>query len=306
MPGMKIVVSGATGLIGRPLVATLINRGDSVTALTRDPEKARVSLPSAVTCLPWSGEDTAWKAAVAEADAVVNLAGEPVADKRWTVSQKRRIKESRVQTTRAITEVFKSNPDRKRTHLNASAIGYYGPRGDEVLTEASGQGHDFLAEVVTSWEAEAREAENWGARVVMVRTGIVLSASGGALPRLALPFKYFAGGIMGPANQWISWIHIDDEVGLILLALSDGNLQGPINATAPRPVQMDEFSHALGRALHRPVWVPGIRHVIPIALGERAEVALCSQRVEPDRAREHGYTFQFPGLAPALQSLLTV
>lgn len=304
---MRIVLTGATGFIGRSLTDVLVARGDTVTALTRNPTRAKTILPSAVTSMYWSTEGDAgsWKNAISEADAVINLAGEPVAGKRWSVEQKAKIRDSRVRSTELLVEAMKQAPTRPKVIINGSAIGYYGSREDETLTEDSPPGDDFLAGVVKLWEHAALDARDLGVRVVLIRTGIVLGTSGGALPQMLLPFKLFSGGVMGPNNQWVSWIHVDDEIGLIIHMLDHVEASGPINATAPEPVTMNTFSHAVGKALHRPVWAPGLPKLMRLVLGERAEAVFASQRVQPKRAQELGYRFSYRDVNGALQSLLS-
>ena len=303
---MKVVLTGATGFIGRHLVARLLERGDSVTVLTRNRPHALQMLSRGTAALEWLpptlGGD--WEEEVASADAVVNLAGEPVADKRWTETQKQRIARSRLDATNAIVTAFHKKENGAGLLINGSAIGYYGSRADEVLTEESTPGNDFLASVVTQWEEAARQAEALGARVALIRTGIVLGANGGALPRMSLPFKVFAGGVMGPPDQWVSWIHIEDEIELILWAIDNSSASGPINATAPNPVTMAVFSHSIGAALSRPVWAPGIPAVMKLILGERSEVVFASQRVQPNQALHLGFEFRHTEIDKAIESAL--
>lgn len=303
---LEILLTGATGFIGRALTGALLHRGDGVVAVTRSVPKAGAILPSQVTALEWSppaatGE---WADRAMTVDAVVNLAGEPIADKRWSAKQKNRILQSRLAVTDAVVAALTKNDKSGRTLVNGSAIGYYGSRGDELLTEDSTQGKDFLASVVSQWEDRALRARASGVRVVLLRSGIVLGNGGGALPRLALPFRLCAGGAMGPAGQWLSWIHIVDEVGIILKALDDSSLSGPVNATAPAPTRMDEFSQALGRALKRPAWAPGIPLAMRLVLGERAEAVFSSQRVVPRAVQRAGYRFRHGEAGEALTDLV--
>lgn len=303
---MKVVITGATGFIGRHLTRRLIGRGDSVTALTRSPEQARSKLEPGAEAVSWHPPqaDEGLIRTIGEADAIVNLAGEPVADKRWTAQQKERIQNSRIYATTAIVDAIRNSAGRPQVLVNGSAVGFYGSRGAELLTESSAAGGDFLAGVVVAWEAAARQAEQLGVRTVFVRTGIVLGTDGGALPRLLLPFKLYSGGIMGNTDQWVSWIHIDDEVGLIIAAIDGQFASGPVNATAPNPMLMPQFSRAIGKALDRPTWVPGLPVLLKLAMGERSDVVLASQRVEPHRAEEAGYKFAHTEADQALRSLL--
>ncbi len=303
---MRIVVTGATGFIGSHLCRALTGRGDEVVALTRKPDRAGPRLPSSVRSVGWSPPEVSpsWAQELDGVDGVVNLAGEPVADRPWTAQQKERIARSRIDATTAIVEAMDRCERPPTVLVSGSAVGYYGSRGDEKLTEDSPPAQDFLATVVDRWEEAARAAEELGVRVTLLRTaGMVLGTDGGALPRLALPFKLFMGGILGPPVQLVSWIHIEDEVGLILLALERADGSGPLNAVAPHPVDMRSFSHSLGRALHRPVWAPGIPLAVRLMLGERASVVFASQNVIPARAEQLGYRFRYPTLDEALSNL---
>lgn len=301
---MRVFVTGATGFIGLKLVAALASRGDSVVALTRSAVKGRSKLPLAASVVEGEvARPSAWMDAIEGCDAVVNLAGEPVAGRRWTPEVKRRIHDSRVLGTRSLVDAIlrsRSPP----LLLNASAVGIYGARGDEEIDETAPHGSDYLASVCAAWESEAMRAEA-RTRVAILRIGPVLGEEGGALAKMVLPFKLFAGGALGSGRQWISWIHLDDLVGLVLHALSTPAVKGPLNATAPHPVTMKEFARALGRTLDRPSWarVPGF--ALRVALGEAAEVVLDGQRVLPRRALSFGYRFGYETVEVALGSLLS-
>jgi len=298
---MNVFLTGATGLIGRPLCAALLARGHGATVLTRrDP--AAAGLPPGVQGI--QGDPTrpgAWQEALARADACVHLAGEPVAAARWTPERKARIQASRVDSTRLVAEVIAAGGP--QVLVAGSAVGFYGSRGDAPLDEAAPAGEGFLAEVCQRWEAATRPAEG-RARVVHVRTGLVLSRDGGALPKLLLPFKLLVGGPMGDGRAWQPWLHLADEVGLLRLALLDGRVRGPLNAAAPGPATSRELALALGQVLHRPSSFPAPAAALRLALGEMAEVVLASQKVVPGKALELGYTFRFPALLPALRDLL--
>jgi uncharacterized protein (TIGR01777 family) len=303
---MKVIVMGGAGFIGQALIKQLLARGDEVIVLSQHPKRAAQVLDTRVKIVSWEvPQEREWVEAFHGVDAVVNLAGEPIGDKRWTEDQKKRIMDSRIHSTNMAISGMRYAKPRPRVLVNASAIGYYGSRGDTILDEDKGPGSDFLALVCIEWERTAKVVESLDARLVLLRSATVLGITGGALPRLALPFKLFVGGVLGPPNQWVSWIHIDDEVGLILFALDNEAVRGPLNATAPNPVTMDEFSHALGEALHRPVWVPGIPILLRLMLGERAKVLLSSQRAIPKRALELGYQFKYTDIHEALGSLLS-
>jgi uncharacterized protein (TIGR01777 family) len=296
---VRVFVTGATGLIGRALCAALVERGDEVAALTR---QAGAGLPRGVR--PGGGDPAQagpWTEALGQADAVVHLAGEPVAGGRWTAERKARIASSRLDSTRLVAAAVAAGGP--RLLVQGSAVGFYGDRGDERLDEAAAPGRGFLADLSVRWEAAAAPAAA-RARVVLVRTGIVLARQGGALPQLARPFRLFAGGPLGDGKAWQPWIHLADQVGLLLLALDDPRASGPLNAVAPGSVQQAELAQTLARVLHRPNLFPVPAVALRLAVGEMAEVLLASQRVVPAQAVALGYRFRFPELGPALQDLL--
>jgi len=298
---MKVFVTGATGLVGRALCTELVSSGHAVLALSRRASPA-AALPAGVQ--PVAGDPARpgpWQEALASADACVHLAGEPVAAGRWTPARKAAIAASRIDSTRLVAEVIAGGGP--TVLVSGSAVGFYGERGDEVLDEASAAGQGFLAEVCQRWEAAVAPALA-RARVVLLRTGIVLARDGGALPKLVLPFKVFAGGPMGDGAFWQPWIHLADEVGLIRFALEDGRVAGPLNASAPAPARNRELAAAIGAVLHRPSLLPAPAAAIRLAVGEMAAVVLGSQRMVPRKALDLGYAFRFPALAPALHDLL--
>jgi hypothetical protein len=303
---MKILVTGGTGFIGRRLCAALGAAGHDLRVPTRDPRRASDGLPRGTEVLetPAPDDGKRWSEAVAGCDAIVNLAGESIAAGRWTEARKRAIAESRVATTRALVDacrVVAGGPD---VLVSGSAVGYYGPHGDEELTEQSPPGDDFLARVCIDWEAEAVKAEAIGIRVVRLRLGVVLGHGGGALERMAAPFRFWAGGPVGSGRQWLSWIHLDDAVGLARFALERRDLQGAMNATAPDPRTMRDFSRALGEALGRPSWLPVPAFALRLGLGEMADMLLLGQRVVPAVARGAGFAFRYPDLGSALGQAL--
>jgi hypothetical protein len=303
---MRIAITGGSGFIGRRLVARLLERGDEVLVLSRRPEQARRVLGASpnLKLLEYDPyQPQAWASALEGYEAVVNLAGEPLASSRWTEAKKREIRRSRVETTQALVQALASLQQKPRVLLSSSAVGYYGshPEG-EPLTEADPPGQGFLAEVCQAWEAAARPAEELGIRLAILRTGIVLGPDGGALAQMLAPFQFFLGGPIGSGKQWVSWIHRDDWVSLACFLLQQGS--GVFNATAPNPVQMEEFCRTLGQVLARPSWLPVPAPALELLLGEAAQVVLTGQKVIPQAALQLGFTFQYPHLKEALRQLL--
>lgn len=298
----RVVVAGGTGLVGRPLVQALVDLGAQVTVLTRRP--AGLALPAGATARTWE-EATA---AMEGADAVINLAGEGIADRRWTPSRKAALLESRTHTTRRLVDALEACTRRPRALVNASATGYYAPRGPEPVDEASAPGEGFLAEVCRAWEAEALAATAFGLRVAVVRIGVVLAREGGALPKMALPVNLFQGCRLGDGTQGLSWIHLDDLVVLLVEAARNPAWEGAFNGTAPEPLSNEAFTRAIARRLHRPLLpVPAFltRTVLTLALGEVAEALLLQGVfVHPRRVLERGFQFRFPTAAAALADLL--
>jgi uncharacterized protein (TIGR01777 family) len=300
---LKVAVTGATGTIGRALVAALRERGDDVAVLSRDPGRAREALGGDVDAHEWANPEgePAPAAAFADTDAVVHLAGERV-DQRWTDDAKQRIRASRELGTRNLVAGMKSAGPRLKTLVSASASGYYGPHGDEPVTEDAPPGSDFLADVVVRWEREARAAEAIGVRVATMRTGIVLSPDGGALGRMLTPFKLGVGGPIAGGRQYMPWIHADDVAGAYLFAIDTDTASGPINLSAPEPVTNKEFSKALGRALHRPALAPVPALAIKALYGEMAMIVTTGVRMVPARLEELGFAFRRPELDGALRA----
>jgi uncharacterized protein len=293
----RIVVAGGSGFIGEPLVRRLLARGDDVSVLTRNPLKVRAG-----RALPWSPPSVgSWGEDVARSDVVINLAGENVGGGRWTKVRKRTVMESRVVATTALISAMARKPDQSRTLINASAIGFYGDRGDEPIDEDSDPGAGFLTEVTKRWEELARTAEPF-ARVAILRLGIVLAADGGALAKLLLPFRLGAGGPMGSGRQWMSWIDRVDVLRMIEWSIDHDTARGVYNVTAPTPATNRDFAKALGRALHRPTILPTPAFAFRLALGSEMadEMLLSGQRVLPRRAMEAGFEFAYPELDAAL------
>jgi uncharacterized protein (TIGR01777 family) len=293
---MRIAVTGATGFIGKRIVERLLGRGDDVVAVTRDADRARPLLPSSVGLVTWKE----MAQALTEVDAAIYLAGDPVIG-RWSEAKKQRIRGSRIEGTRQLVEALRQS--RARVLVSASAVGYYGAHGDEELDEQSPPGSDFLAEVCQAWEAEAMTFSGPTRRAVSIRTGVVLGRGGGALQQMVTPFKLFGGGPVGSGKQWTSWIHLDDLVSLYLFAIDDARAEGPLDGTAPNPTTMKELAAALGRALHRPSWLPVPSFAVKAMFGEGATVVLDGQRVLPRRPLALGFQFRFPKLDEAMADL---
>jgi uncharacterized protein (TIGR01777 family) len=297
MGGMKVLVTGASGLIGGALCAALASDGHQVVRLVRRPPQGTAEAqwdPLAVNPAPFEG-----------GDAVVHLAGENIAGGRWSAARKSRIVNSRVQGTETLATSLARTNQRPKVLVSASAIGYYGSRGDEVLTEASAAGAGFLAETCRQWEAATQPAVAAGIRVVLVRTGLVLSPRGGALAKMLTPFRLGVGGRVGTGRQWWSWISLEDEVDLMLHALTNASLRGPVNAAAPNPVTNAEFTRILGRVLRRPTLFPVPAFAVRLMFGEMGEeLLLASQRVQPAAALASGFRFAYADLEGALRSLL--
>lgn len=294
---MRVVVTGGTGFLGRALVDALAGRGAEAVVVTRDPSRA--GFPPGARGIGWDGLATA----VDGADAVVNLAGETIAQ-RWTTAAKSRIVGSRAQAAERVGAALRASKSPPAVLVNASAVGFYGSRGDEELTEESPSGSGFLAETTLAWERAAREAVPDDVRLVLLRTGVVLDAAEGALARMLLPFRLGLGGPLGSGRQWMPWIHRDDLVALLLAALDDARYEGPVNGTAPGPVPMRVFAAALGRVLRRPAFAPAPAFAIRAAMGEMAALVLDGQRALPAKALALGFRFRFPDLEQALRDLL--
>lgn len=299
---MRVVVAGGSGFVGRALVSSLVARGATVRCLSRQPERARRKLPQGVEVVGWDN----LPAALGGVHGVVNLAGYSLANLPWTAGRKRRLVESRLQSTRALVTALRAAEPPPAVFLNASAVGYYGDRGEEELTDLgdSRPGGGFLADLCRAWEQEAQAAVAAGARVALLRFGLVLGRSGGALPRLLLPFRLFTGIRPGSGRQWVSWVHLDDAVGLILFALERDAVHGPLNVTAPTPARMESLIQALAKVTGRPARLVLPDWILRRILGDAADLFLGSQRALPARARTAGYTFRWPELEPALTALL--
>ncbi|HET7394160.1 MAG TPA: TIGR01777 family oxidoreductase [Candidatus Binatia bacterium] len=299
---MKIAITGASGFIGRILADHLWTRRHHLVLLSRKPPRS--SNLTQQKWIAWNpGAPGDWEQAIEGVDGIINLAGEPIAAKRWSDLQKEKIRSSRIESTKALVRAIAKAKQKPKFLISSSAVGYYGARGDETVTEETAPGHDYLSRVCVDWEREASNAESYDVRVVLVRTGIVLDKGKGALAKMVVPFKCFVGGPLGSGNQWMPWIHIEDQIALLLFLLENQSARGPFNATAPNPVTMTEFCKTLGTVLNRPSWasVPG--SMLTLLVGEMAEMLLNGQRAVPQAAMKLGYEFKYPYLLPALESL---
>ena len=301
----RIIVTGATGLIGQKLVKDLIDRGDEVIVFSRNAEKAKSIFPRALECVEWNyRKPDLWKSKLENSDAVIHLAGINLFSKRWDDDFKKVVLESREVSTKNLVEVIKSCANKPEVFISASGIGYYGDCGETVLNENSSKGNDFLADVCEVWESESVNVEASGVRSVQVRTGLVLSPEDGALKQMLPAFKLFVGGPLCNGKQWSSWLHIDDIVRIYIYAIDNKNLSGAVNAASPNPVRMKEFANTLGKVLNRPSLFPVPKFVLKIVVGEAAEVVTASQRVDPKKLLKSEYYFKFENLENALRDLL--
>ena len=296
---MQVILAGGSGFLGRALHQRLRRDRHAVAVLTRRP---RTGVPEDLAWIP-DGSAGSWAHALNGADAVVNLAGEGIADRRWTAERKRALRDSRLLATRSLVAAMRQVERPPRVLINASGIGYYGARGDEVVTEATPPGVDFLAQLCVDWESEAHAAAEL-ARVVVIRNGLVLHTSGGALAKMLLPFRLGLGGPLGSGTQYFPWIHLDDWLDLVMWLMADQRASGPFNGTAPNPVTNADFTRALGHALSRPAVIPVPGFGLRIALGELASSLLSGQRAVPGRALEMGFEFRYPEIESALANLL--
>ena len=302
---MRVLITGGTGLIGTALLKSLHDSNCEVTILTRSPERHQASTPNGVRLEKWDGETAeGWGHLVSQMDAVVNLTGEGIANGRWSTERKERIRESRIRAGNALVSAIRDAETVPGTLIQSSAVGYYGPGGDETMTEQNSAGEDFLARVCFDWEASTAEVEAMGVRRVVIRTGVVLSAQGGALPRMTLPFRLFAGGPLGSGKQYFPWIHIADEVAAIRFLLENEKASGPYNLAAPNPPRNREFVRDLGRAMGRPSLLPTPSFALQALFGEMSTVLLDGQRAVPARLQEDGYEFIFPETVAALRDLV--
>ncbi len=305
---MKVAITGATGFVGSRLVERLQKQGIKVLILTRNTDKAQKLFPTSnfpdIEIIAYTPTISgSWQSEIANCEGIVNLAGAPISEGRWTSERKQEILNSRKLTTQKVVEAVGNSTVKPKVLVNASAVGFYGTSTNTSFDETSPSGKDFLAQVCQSWEAEAQKVTDSGVRLVVLRFGIVLGM-GGAIGKMITPFQLFAGGPIGSGEQWFSWIHLEDIVSLILKSLSDAQMSGVYNATAPHPVRMAELSTTMGEVMNRPSWLPVPAFAIEAMLGDGAVVVLEGQKVLPQRTLESGFAFQYSQLRPALGEIL--
>ena len=299
----RVLITGGTGLIGRALSANMAADGYEVIVLSRNPERA-TGLPPDVRAERWDARTAAgWGVLADGAHAVVNLAGEGISAGRWMAERKRRIRDSRIDAGRGVVEAIESAKQKPQVLVQASGVGFYGPRGEEDVLESAPAGRDYLARLAVEWESSTAAVEAFGVRRVIIRTGIVLSKNGGALPRMKLPFRFFLGGRLGSGRQWLPWIHIADEVGAIRFLLENEKASGPFNLCAPNPVTNADFSRWLGRQMGRPALVPTPGFLLRLVFGEMAGMLLSGQRAVPRHLTQMGYAFRFAEAEAALRDI---
>lgn len=300
---MKIAIAGGTGFVGSALTNALLSKGHEIFILTRNPKKS--SKNDKLHYVEWLHDNSAPETSLNGIEAIINLAGESINSGRWTEERKKRILNSRIESTREIIRIIKALNPKPTCLINASAIGIYGSSVDQTFTENStGTGNDFLAETVKAWEHEALEAEKFKVRTVLTRFGIILGEEEGALPRMVLPYKLFGGGTVGSGKQWLSWVHIEDVINIILYCLDNIDIHGPVNVVSPHPATMKEFGKTIGRVLHRPHWLPVPGIALKLLLGEMSTLVLDGQKVLPEKLVENGYPFSHSHLEEALSDIL--
>jgi len=302
----RVIITGGTGFIGRPLSVSLVQEGYEVVCLTRHAAAAEERWGNSVRFVDWDAKTAAgWGKYADGAEAIINLAGDSIGSGRWNDQKKRKIRQSRMNAGKAVVEAVRLAKQKPGAVIQASAIGIYGSRGKESLGEVSESGEGFLADVARDWENSTREVESWGVRRVITRSGLVLGSAGGTLPRMLFPYRFFVGGPLGSGKQWMSWIHIQDEVASFLFLIERKDLSGVFNLTAPHPLQNRLFSRELGKALGHPSWFPVPGFLLKLIFGQMAEeTILASQRVLPERLDKAGFTFAYPDLVGALTDIL--
>lgn len=301
---MHVLITGGTGMIGRRLVNHLIKHGHLVTVVSRQPYRP-AHLPAKIYFEQWDGATAkGWGHRIEEVDAIVNLAGAGLADQRWTDERKKNIVDSRKRAGEAIVEAVRAAQIKPKVLIQSSGVGYYGTSLDAAMTESSPPGNDFLAEVCKAWEASTEAVEEMGVRRVITRSGVVFDPQGGALPKMVLPFRLFAGGPVGSGRQWLPWIHYYDEVEAVRFLIEEPSIRGPVNVTSPQPVRNREFAKAVGRVLKRPAFAPAPGPLLKLIFGEMATVILEGQQVLPARLEANRFKFKFPEIDGALRDLL--
>lgn len=302
---MKFAISGGTGFVGRALTIELLKQGHDVYILTRRPPAEQNNKNSKLTYIKWMTEDSHPETVLEDADIIINLAGESISSGRWTKKRKESILRSRMETVDEWLKILKNLENKPAAFINASAIGYYGTSLNKTFTEKDQTpGTDFLADTAAKWEKRAWQIEELGIRTVLMRFGIILGMDGGALPKMILPYTFFAGGTVGTGRQWLSWIHIEDVVRAILFLAENEQLRGPVNFTAPEPVTMKEFGKTAGRVLRRPHWLPVPGIILRMLLGEMSMLVLEGQKALPVKLLDAGFQFSYPRLEDALEQLL--
>jgi uncharacterized protein len=303
---MRIIITGGTGLIGQALTANLAMEKHEIIILSRYPDTPGLLIPSSAKLVGWDGRTAeGWGHLADGADAIVNLAGASIADGRWTPARKQAIRDSRVNAGQAVVEAVRAASQKPRTVIQASAVGYYGPHLDDAeLTEDARRGSDFLARLAEEWENSTKPVEALDVRRAVLRFGVVLSAQGGALPRMAGPFRYFIGGPLASGRQWVPWIHIDDVVAVIRFLIERGDVRGVYNVCAPNPVRNDEFSHMIGKAMRRPCWLGVPEFALQLLFGDMAVVLTHGQHQIPQRLQRMRYPWRFDEAPAAVGDLL--
>ena len=300
----KIIITGATGLIGKNISSELIKRGEEIIVFTRNTEDVKTKVPDASLYVKWDyNKIEDWKEYLNNSNAVIHLAGANLFNRRWSKKYKKIITESRIKSTQNLVKVISETENKPGVLICSSAVGFYGNSGDKILTEDSAKGNDFLADLCFKWEETAKEVENLNVRRVSIRSGIALSKEDGILKKLLLPFKLYAGGTIGSGSQWFPWIHINDLVNVYLFSLYN-KVEGAVNAVFPNPVRMKEFTDELGKALNRPSFVKVPEFILKIVLGDAAEAVLSSLRVIPQKLNNQNFKFEFENLSSCLKDLL--
>ena len=300
----KIIITGATGLIGKNISSELIKRGEEVIVFTRNTEDAKTKVPGAIQYVEWNyNKPNEWKGYINDSNAIVHLAGANLFNRRWSKKYKKVITESRIKSTQNLVKAISEVENKPEVFICSSAVGFYGNSGEKILTEDSAKGNDFLADLCFQWEEAAKEVESLNVRRVSIRSGIALSKEEGILKKLLLPFKFYAGSTIGNGNQWFPWIHINDLVNVYLFSLYN-KVEGAVNAVSPNPVRMKMFTDELGKALNRPTFFKVPEFLLRIVLGEAAEAVLSSLRVIPQKLNNQNFKFEFENLSSCLKDLL--